>query len=180
MTQKYKYFTKENLPSLEEVLDNRENRINFIKDLQNNYPSKSIVCFKLNIPGEQKINDAISKIFEIGLGEIDDILNNEIIYRVIKKDKTGPECFLVTNNEYLEVKKNMVDLEENSYFGRLYDIDVIYHGENITREMIGIEQRKCFLCDNDAKVCARSRKHSLDEMISWIENLIDSYEEDLL
>lgn len=179
MTQKYKYFTKENLPSLEEVLDNRENRISLIKDLQDEYPSSSVVCFKLNIPGEQKINDAVLKIFNLGIDEINSVLNDKILYKEVKKNITGPEYFLVVDDDQLKIKKSMVDLEENSHFGRLYDIDVIYHGENITRDMIGIGQRKCFMCDDDAKVCARSRKHSLDDMITWIETLIDSYEGDL-
>ena len=178
MTKKYKYFTKENSPSLEEVLNNREKRIRLIKDLQKEYPFASIICFKLNIPGEQKINDAVLKIFYQGKEEIDSLLNDKILVKKINIDITGPEYFLATSGDYIKIKKDMVDLEENSYFGRLYDIDLFHNGENITRDMLGIGQRKCFLCDNDAKVCARSRKHSVYEMITWIETLIDSYEGD--
>ena len=127
-----------------------------------------------------KINDEILKIFHLGKEQIKkSIASTNILYESSKSDFTGPEYFIVSNIDAYDLKKKMLDIEENSYFGRLYDIDVIYKDENITRKMIGGPSRKCFLCDNDAKACARSRNHSVDEMIIWIENIIDDYQGDL-
>lgn len=173
----YKYFTSENGPSLEEVLANREERIKKIRFLEEKYPDLAVLCFKLNIPGKEKTNESILNIFEIGIEDIKSVLDvNDIVFEKKEDLKTGPEFYLLASIDHLELKKKMTYLEENSYFGRLYDIDILYKGQNIDRNMINEGPRKCFLCDNDAKVCARSRRHSVDEMIRWIEKLIDEYE----
>ncbi|MDU4715387.1 MAG: citrate lyase holo-[acyl-carrier protein] synthase [Anaerococcus sp.] len=178
MIEKYKYFTDENIPSLEEVLENRENRIEKIRSLQKSYTNKPILGFKLNIPGSQKTNDAIIKIFKIGLNDIKLNLDKDnILYEKSYKLNTGPECFMVVDNDEIDLKKKMVNIEDNRYFGRLYDIDINYNGKNIDRKIVGENSRKCFLCNNYAKVCARSRKHSVGDMIRLIEKMIDEYEE---
>ena len=177
MTGNYKYFTNENGPSLEEVLANREKRVSKIRFLDKKYPKDPVLCFKLNIPGKEKTNVSVLRIFEIGIEDIKSALDkNDILFEKKEDLITGPEFYLVISIDPLNLKRKMTDLEENSYFGRLFDIDILYEGQNIDRQMIGEGPRKCFLCDNDAKVCARSRKHSLDEMIRWIEKMIDEYE----
>lgn len=180
MSNKFRYFSDENSPSLEEVLENREKRVEKIKKLENEFPYNTIICFKLNIPGKQKINEAILKIFSYGTYEIEQILRGSIVLSKEERiNKTGPELFLVTDYNPIELKEKMIKLEESSSFGRLYDIDLVKNGENITREMLNSGPRKCFLCEKDAKICARNRSHSVDEMIFWIENLIDEHKEDL-
>ncbi len=171
-----KYFNNENIPTLADVLFNRDQRENSIKYLGDYYKDASILCFKLNIPGPQKNNQAIKSIFNIGVNEIQiKFIDEKILFENIKDDFTGPEYFLVIDKDPISVKKKMVDLEENSYFGRLYDIDIKSNGRNITRELLGMPSRTCFICDNDAKICARSRAHSVDEMINFIEIMIDNY-----
>lgn len=180
MSNKFRYFSDENSPSLEEVLENREKRVEKIKKLENEFPDNTIICFKLNIPGAQKINDAVVKIFAYGVSEISKILSGaSVLFKEEKIIKTGPELFLVTDYDTFLLKEKMVELEESSDFGRLYDVDLVKNGENITREMLNYEPRKCFICENDAKVCARNRAHSVDEMILRIENLIEDNKEDL-
>lgn len=180
MKEKFKYFTDEDTPTLEEVLDNRERRIGKIRELEDRFPDKTIFCFKLNIPGAQKINDAVVKIFAYGVSEISKILSGaSVLFKEEKIIKTGPELFLVTDYDTFLLKEKMVELEESSAFGRLYDVDLVKNGENITREMLNYEPRKCFICENDAKVCARNRAHSVDEMLLRIENLIEDNKEDL-
>lgn len=173
----YKYFTDENIPSLEQVLDNREKRVRKIEFLENKYPENPILCFKLNIPGKQKINESILKIFNIGVDDIKtEFSQDEILFEKKEKLLTGPELYMVIFQNPLDLKRKMTYLEENSYFGRLYDIDLTYKSKSISRKMINLGPRRCFLCDNEAKLCSRSRNHSLDEMLRWIENLIDNYE----
>ena len=177
---KYKYFTEENLPSLEQVLDNREKRVRKIDFLEKKYPNNPVLCFKLNIPGKQKINESIVKIFNIGVRDIKFVFKKEdILFKKKENLFTGPEFYMVLSYNPLDLKKKMTNLEENSYFGRLYDIDISYKFKSISRDMVNLGPRKCFLCDNEAKVCSRSRNHSLDEMIRWIEKLIDDYERKL-
>lgn len=175
-----KYFDDQNIPSLEDVLLNREKRVEKIRKLQEEFPHGSILCFKLNIPGGQKTNDAIIKIFDHGKDEIRKLVGlGNILFEQAEYTITGPEYFLALDLEGRSLKKEMIVLEDDSYFGRLYDIDILYKGENISRQDLSYTARKCFICDNDAKVCSSRRAHSVDEMISWIENLIDEYKGEL-
>lgn len=55
---------------------------------------------------------------------------------------------------------------------RLYDLDVRSKDKVWTRSDLGAPARLCFLCEQDAKSCARSRRHSVEDMLAWIEQLL--------
>ncbi|MGB4588218.1 MAG: citrate lyase holo-[acyl-carrier protein] synthase [Clostridiaceae bacterium] len=166
-------------PSLEEVLETREMRAGFEKKLSEKYPEDSIISFKLNIPGPVKNSDLIKMIFDLGTSDIKGVLLRkkfEIQYEKELNLRTGPEFFLVINGRPDVVKTEMANLEEETPLGRLYDIDVVYDHEgrmeSIDRTKIGFQKRTCFVCDKDAKVCGRSRAHSISDMHDKIEELL--------
>jgi len=35
--------------------------------------------------------------------------------------------------------------------------------------------RRCLICEKDAKLCGRSRGHSVEELYGRVENIIDSW-----
>lgn len=45
----------------------------------------------------------------------------------------------------------------------------------IGREELGLEPRKCLLCDRPARECMRARTHSIDELLEKIQTLVNSY-----
>lgn len=166
-------------PTLDEVLDNREKRVEFLKKLFSLYPECTIISYKLNIPGEVKNNEYISQIFEIGLNHITSYVKYEKWESVYSKKinlRTGPEYFGVISVLPLAVKEKMTSIEENVILGRLFDIDVIYkENENlyyVERREIGYPNRKCFICNSDAKLCASRRTHSILEIHKSMGNLI--------
>ncbi len=166
-------------PTLEEVLYNREKRVNYIKKLLFLYPECTIISFKLNIPGPVKNNDALYKIFQNGLENISNCIQMENLESLYSKElnlKTGPEYFEAVKANYLFVKEKMTYIEENSSLGRLFDIDVLYmkKGEvqNVSRDELNLPKRKCFVCSNDAKICSSRRTHSISEMFECIEKLV--------
>jgi holo-ACP synthase CitX len=172
-------FQEGSKPTLDEVLDNREKRVGFIKKLFLLYPQSTIISFKCNIPGEVKNNETIGEIFEIGLRYISSCVKNESLDSVYTKKlnlSTGPEFFEVLSAPPLAVKEKMSSIEENEILGRLFDIDVIYkEDENlhyVERREIGYPKRKCFVCSDDAKLCASRRTHSILEIHKSMENLI--------
>ena len=70
----------------------------------------------------------------------------------------------------------MVQIEEDSDFGRLLDIDVLdKNGQKISRTAVGREQRKCFLCGETAAACSRSRKHSWKELMLQIITILQEH-----
>ena len=167
------------MPTLEEVLETREMRAGFEKKLLEKYPQDAIISFKLNIPGPVKNNDLIKRIFDLGTADIKAVLVRkefEIRYEKELNLRTGPEFFLVIRARPIEVKTEMANLEEETPLGRLYDIDVVYDDEgkmeSIDRQKIGFQKRTCFVCEKDAKVCGRSRAHSMSDMHDKIEELL--------
>ena len=54
---------------------------------------------------------------------------------------------------------------------RLLDIDVMDKDGTVSRKELGLDARKCLICDDDAKVCARSQKHSMEELVARVDEL---------
>ncbi|WP_192987886.1 citrate lyase holo-[acyl-carrier protein] synthase [Carnobacterium mobile] len=168
--------------SLEEVLENREKRVYFQKKLLEHY-SGSLVSFNCNIPGPIKNNTAIKKLFDTGKISLVTKLKEKKITVLISEEWdsiTGPEFFLVADATPKELKQICVQLEETS-LGRLFDMDVLFKAEadhlsSISRQELGLQARKCFICNEDAKICGRDRKHSLEEMFRAINNILEQEE----
>lgn len=154
-----------------EILDQRELRASLLEDLAKRFPKDTLVCFKLNIPGPIKNNDLIAQVFDDGVERIKQVLPNPTICSVTV-DKTGPELILHIAEDSRLVKEKMIKLEESSPVARLYDIDVLYKGIQVSREALGRPQRPCFLCNNPAKACARSGAHQVNDLLEAIEQMI--------
>lgn len=89
---------------------------------------------------------------------------------------SGHETWLVIDCTAEEAKQKTVDIEEHHPLGRLFDIDVILPGPTpMTRGEIGLPQRRCLICSNEARECMRARRHTTDEIAAYINNLIDKY-----
>ncbi|MDO5047995.1 MAG: citrate lyase holo-[acyl-carrier protein] synthase [Anaerococcus sp.] len=167
-------FIKGDRPSLIEVLDRREARDRLIRSLDKQYKDLPVLSFFLNIPGPVKNNEPIRRIFSYGLVKIRESLEGKISYEQTYQAKSGPEAYIIVECDPYELKKLMVGLED-SEIGRLFDIDIFYKGSFISREEVGEAKRKCFLCEKDAKLCARSRAHSLEDMLTYIGNIMKKY-----
>ena len=69
-----------------------------------------------------------------------------------------------------------VAIEEKNEVGRLFDFDVFtIKMEQVSRSQIGLKERKCLLCNDSAKVCGRSRKHSTEDFLNKINRLLYKY-----
>ena len=64
-----------------------------------------------------------------------------------------------------------VIIESISPKARLLDIDVMDKDGAVSRGELGLDARKCLICDEDAKVCARSQKHSMEELLAKVKEL---------
>ena len=62
----------------------------------------------------------------------------------------------------------------------ILDLDVLELVEGIpcpiSRRQLGLAPRQCFLCQADAKQCARSRQHSVADMQAYISQAVANYE----
>lgn len=76
-------------------------------------------------------------------------------------DAEGLVIYVSTTLSGKEAKKRCVSLEENHPIGRLVDLDVFEGGCSISRSELGIAPRLCFLCEQMAAQCVRSKTHDI-------------------
>lgn len=89
----------------------------------------------------------------------------------------GPISLLTVATDAGVVKLMMVGLEEESPWGRLWDIDVITQDGALDRPTLGLTPRKCLVCDRSAHVCRRLGAHPLDEVIAAAQEIIKAGED---
>lgn len=161
--------------TLHEILFSRESRQKrqhlWLADHQS-----TIISLTMVIPGEVKDSILSRKAFNQAWNEIDQLCRRQgwvIESSEVFNLPTGPEGLLAIRQPADVVKRACVVLEQNNVLGRLWDIDVINENGIISRRDIGMSSRKCFICDLDARVCARQRTHSIQALHEAMEALFN-------
>ncbi|MDR0851861.1 MAG: citrate lyase holo-[acyl-carrier protein] synthase, partial [Clostridiales Family XIII bacterium] len=163
------YF-REGVPvSLEQILDAREVRAAYQKELLNRF-QKPLISFKMNIPGEIKVYPLAERAFADGCRQIESqlVANGTTVLYSEKKDLvTGTETYWIADGDAAAVKLLMMEIEERDSLGRLYDIDVLEaDGGLIKGTGLGRPERTCIICGRAVWECARSRNHTA-EMLAF-------------
>ena len=164
--------------TVEQVLTAREKRVARIQALVLE-PSHTIISFKLNIPGKVKQYPLARNAFEIGIACIESQLkrsNITIIHFEKACELTGNEAFFLVEKDSMQIKKQTIAIEDSHPLGRLFDIDVTDGtGQNITGAEVGRPERSCLICGGPVWVCARSRRHSADELALQTAKMIEDH-----
>ena len=153
------------MTTFDDILNAREKRAEEIHDLSKD---QTLVTIGVNYPGNDK-NSYVSwlifnsfSIAEIGFKYIDIKQLNSL---------DGPFYLLIVSDTPKHAKKLAMIFEENHPLGRMIDVDVYNQGEVITRGFF----RKCYLCDQPAHVCVRSKNHRLDEVLHYIKEKVVAF-----
>ena len=155
---------------LERILAAREARAQKQKQLLQQY-KQPLVCFTMNIAGPVKNSELITAGFRLGQKMLNDRFVPDYEEEIIAD--TGCEFYFVVQGDAKVIKQQVCQIEDGFPMGRLFDMDVITpDGAKISRESVGLQPRKCLLCDNDAMVCGRSRAHSVEELQAETERLL--------
>lgn len=167
-----KFFQDEGFPvELEDMLACRERRAENQRKLLEKYHTP-IISFTLNIPGKIKTSKKLRALFDKGLNQIHLTLASlhvEILAENVVHANTGDECLMTIEGNPKIIKEKMTALEESCPVNRLFDIDVIdEHGNKLSRKV----PRKCLICNQQAQICSRSRKHSITELTEKIKTLV--------
>lgn len=154
------------MPTLADVLEKREALWELTQDLERKNPGCCVVSLALNIPGPHKNNPTVKRIF----GQVSTAAEAAFpigpMERIENADApTGPYIYWVIKWDAQAIKDKMMEVEDTHPLGRFCDIDVTFEGEQLKRPL----PRKCFVCDKPAKVCARSRAHSVKELLDTLE-----------
>ena len=84
--------------------------------------------------------------------------------------ETGPEALYSVDCEEGPLKRAMVVIEETHPLGRLLDLDIHdREGKSVSRKDFGMPARKCLVCGEAAHACSRSRAHSLDKLLTAMQ-----------
>lgn len=173
-------FSTDSEVSLNELLDRKETRVKQQQEWLKRH-SLPIVSFTVNMPGPVKMNASSRIVMKAGLAAIRALCAKqgwEIIGSQKIVENTGPEAIVSINAPSASLlKKAMMEIENHHQLGRLMDLDVIdVRGKTVSRDGVNQPRRRCFLCEEEAKVCARSRRHDLKELLAKIEEMTHEYE----
>ena len=161
----------------EDILIERERRVEHQQKLMDQYKMPMLVI-RVNYPGINKdnyISREITKIMDEGICKI---FSCSIYYKEKVTGAEGPLVIMCINKSAREIKAMVLDIEGNHILGRCVDLDV-YHenGSSIGRQDFGLEMRKCYLCQDIAHNCVRSKKHSKEEVEGFIKSRFEEYME---
>lgn len=179
------------------MLEAREQRSLTQKQLFESQPKASLLSATMNIPGPIKTSPMLRDVFEAVLDAVHNhptLRSVQSISKLYREEATGPEYYLLLDLPAKELKAAMIEVEESHPWGRLLDLDVLYceveqnqnqpdsmtlqiHGTS--RSDLNLPSRRCLICQEDAKVCGRSRKHSIEDMQAAITQLIENERENV-
>lgn len=169
-------YTDSDILRMTELLQSKEDRFNYQKILIERY-NGTLLSFMLNIAGEEKLNKDIIKFHK----KYREIIKNTILQvgKIYFSDyfekKTGIESYFVTDIDPIKLKKMMVAIENKNLETRFLDIDIFSKDfKNITRKTLNLENRKCLICNKDAKVCIRENNHDLNEILKIQSSILKS------
>lgn len=161
------------------MLDARESRVRVQQKLLEANPTNAMLSATMNIPGEVKTSEVIREVFTTVIEAAERVLSDIIVTDQEYRDlPTGPEYYLTLPLTSVELKQRMIQLEQNHPWGRLLDLDVLWLKDgtltSVSRETLNLPARTCFICNENAKDCGRSRRHSVSQMQQVIADLIQS------
>ncbi|QCX33048.1 citrate lyase holo-[acyl-carrier protein] synthase [Caloramator sp. E03] len=157
------------------ILDDREKRYEFLCKTLNEY-KLTVLCGKINYPSNNKNTFEANKAFYVLYDILKERFKGYIKFEKILEGYDGKALINVLDIPLREAKKISIEIEESHSLGRLFDIDVYdLNGIPIDREQLGFKRRRCILCGDEARICIANRKHSLNEILEVVNNLILEY-----
>ena len=161
--------------TLEQVLDSRSRRA----ERQRATLADGAVCrvsFTLNIPGNIKRFPLARAAVAEGRGLLRTAFGPAVLKEETVDGPTGSEALLALDADPAEIKRKTVAMEDGHPLGRLFDMDVLdTYGLSLSRTDLGAAQRACLVCGRSAKICGRSRAHSIGELRIYIGQLLEDY-----
>lgn len=149
------------------ILDAREHRAKQIESwLHLGYDV--LVSIHANIPAEHKnIKEAyiVVRFFEMLIKETFHVQKHERF-----ESADGPYTLMtISGLSAIEVKEKLIEMEDHIPIGRLVDLDVWSIPDQLwSRSSLKHKPRKCFICDDVAHHCVRAKKHSLQDIMTFI------------
>ena len=164
-----------------EFLLDRDRRVLYQEHLLKENKDKTLVTIRINYPGIEKSNYITDNIVNTIYNEILTYYGKFIVFEDKYKNKEGIVAHFLFDLDFVNVKKEMINMEEEHILGRCLDIDV-YTLKNdkvigISRSDLFKKPRRCFICDLDAKICSRAQTHTIDEIKNYFEVVYKNFKD---
>ena len=154
-------------------LFDRDKRVAYQEDLLKKNKDKTLVTIRINYPGIEKSNYITDDIVNIIYNDILTYYGKFIVFEDKYKNKEGIVAHFLFDLDFVNVKKEMINVEEEHILGRCLDIDVYAYKNDkvigISRSDLFKKPRKCFICDLDAKLCSRAQTQTMEEKQNYFE-----------
>ena len=120
-----------------------------------------LLSLTLVAPGAVKRSPLLDAIFAAALAALRPLVDDARA-RIEAVDDSGHHALYLLDGEVRDWKTRMLALENRAPLSRLWDIDIIDRdGVAVSRRDLGLPPRRCLICDDDAKTCARERRHDI-------------------
>ena len=120
-----------------------------------------LLSLTLVAPGAVKRSPLLDAIFAAALAALRPLVDDARA-RIEAVDDSGHHALYLLDGEARDWKTRMLALENRAPLSRLWDIDIIDRdGVAVSRRDLGLPPRRCLICDDDAKTCARERRHDI-------------------
>lgn len=163
--------------TLNRMLAARDERMRVQTQKLSKYPGTTLMMVTVVMPGMLKRTPESETAARAACRALRDRLGDKIVNVEERDLLTGFEAYLMVDMEPMEAKALACDIENTHPLGRIFDIDVLdREGNHISRKRLGLEGRKCLLCDEDARVCMRRQTHSYEELLAHINKLARDYD----
>lgn len=151
---------------MNKILIDKEKRSSF-QLLLLNQKRGNLIIIRGNYPGMYKNNQINNNVVNQGYC----IVKNkfEILDSFHQVSSEGLIYFVIVNENIYEIKRKLIDIEDNYIIGRLLDLDVKGINKDVSRSDLGYDKRKCYICNDFAHNCVRSQKHTYLETITYFE-----------
>lgn len=159
---------------LEEILLARELRASRQAELlsKNNC---TLICFTMNIPGEDKNSRLVQYAFRYGLQLLKSKFGEPVL--TVPSTAAGPEAYFLSSLPPQSVKDITTELETSCSLGRVFDVDVLDpDGHKLSRS----SRRSCILCGKPVDHCVKAGTHLVAEARAKIDSVIQEFAADHL
>lgn len=134
------------------------------------YPATgALLQLTMNIPGPDKKLAAAYELFGLCVKALEDALASAA-YPVLALESMdlmiGPVAYLQVGAEAAALKQLCLSLEQKHPLSAYWDMDVYTpSGQAVGRRELGAPSRRCYLCNQPAKVCGALGRHSPEELL---------------
>lgn len=161
--------------TLEQTLAAREKRAARQRELIEKF-GQTLLSLTAIAPGPVKRTEETVFVGETACALIAEKFGGETVFSEANDAVTGFEAMFVIKTGADAAKKTALEIENTHPLGRLMDIDVFDDaGKSVGRGQMGLESRKCILCQNSAAYCMRAKTHTPAEIAEKIKKIVADF-----